>query len=320
MAVYTQISTESLEDFIKGYDIGPLISHKAIVEGVENTNYFVRTQNGPCILTLYEKRVDPEDIPFFLSLMAHLAQKETLCPFPIPNRQGELSGTLANRPAALFSFLDGMSVCVPQTEHCAALGRLLARFHNDAADFEGKRRNTLSVQDWPSLFRKCGSNPNQICSNLSDEINHELVYLKQQWPQDLPVGIIHADLFPDNVFFIGKNIVGLIDFCFACNDILAYDIAICINAWCFENNETLNFEKSRSLLEAYAQIRPLGADEKRALPLLMRGAALRFMLTRLFDWIHKTDNVYVTHKDPDEYLKKLRFLRNTDKIHNNRFI
>ncbi len=307
MAVYTEVTDEELQDFIGTYDVGRLLSFKGIAEGVENSNFLVHTDKASYILTLYEKRVDPDDLPYFLNLLQHLAGKGLSCPTPVPSRDGKLLGTLAGRPAALVTFLEGMWVKRPRVEHCAGLGRAMAELHLDGQDYEGFRTNALNVAGWRPLFEQCGDRSDTVHPGLGDEITRELAHLEATWPSDLPHGVIHADLFPDNVFFLGNELSGLIDFYFACNDAFAYDIAICLNAWCFEIDLSFNVTKARALLKGYTSVRQLDSNEYDALPTLCRGAALRFLLTRLYDWLSVPEGALVTPKNPLEYLKKLKF-------------
>ncbi len=309
MAVYTEVSDDDLAGFVAGYDVGHLTSFKGIAEGVENTNYLVQTDRGRFILTLYEKRVDPGDLPFFLGLLDHLAARGIPCPTPLRDRSGAMLRELAGRPAALVSFLDGMWVRRPGVAHCRALGTALARLHLAARDYEGQRENALTVPAWRALIDACGDRLEEIEPGLAGELDGELETFERAWPSSLPRGIVHADLFPDNVFFLGEKLVGLIDFYFACTDCLAYDIAICLNAWCFEADGAFNVTKARALLEAYGRIRPLTEEEFEALPLLARGAAMRFLATRAYDWLNTPANAFVSRKDPMEYVRRLRFHR-----------
>jgi homoserine kinase type II len=306
MAVYTEVSGEELEEFVAQYEIGRVASFKGIAEGVENSNFLVHTSTGHYILTLYEKRVAAGDVPFFLALMEHLAARGITCPQPVKNRRGETLGMLCARPAAVVTFLDGMWIRRPDTRHCAAVGEALAQLHLAGADFARKRKNALSVDGWRALYQQAAARADSVQPGLSDTIARELAHLEQAWPHNLPQGVIHADLFPDNVFFLGEKLSGLIDFYFACTDTLAYDVAICLNAWCFEPDHSYNVTKGRDLLEAYRRVRPLSAAELDALPLLARGAALRFLLTRLVDWLETPAGALVRPKNPLEYFRKLR--------------
>lgn len=307
MAVYTDVSDDELTDFIKTYDIGEVLSAKGIAEGVENSNYLLHTTQGFFILTLYEKRVREEDLPFFIGLMQHLAQKGLTCPQPVPMRDGSMLSTLAGRKAAIVTFLDGMGVKRPTAPHCLAVGEALARLHAAGADFAGQRPNALSVKGWRPLFTQAGLRANEVLPDLHAMTAEVLDALEKEWPSDLPSGVIHADLFPDNVFFIGERLSGLIDFYFACHDAWAYDLAICLNAWCFEQDGSYNLTKGQAMLAGYQAQRPLQQREKEALPILCRGAALRFMLTRLVDWLNVPAGALVRPKDPLEYFRKLRF-------------
>ena len=307
MAVYTQVADDDLAAFLGAYDIGALVSYKGIAEGVENSNYFLQTERGSFILTLYEKRVDPADLPFFLGLMDHLAAQDIACPTPIHARDGEALRTLAGRPAAIISFLQGVSPRRVDIRHCAPLGRALAQMHLAADGFAMDRPNALSLAGWRPLFERCGPRAHEVQNGLAGEIELELEILEANWPAGLPTGVIHADLFPDNVFFLGDRVSGVIDFYFACNDFLAYDLAICINAWCFEKDGSFNVTKARHMLNAYRAVRPFSAAELAAIPVLLRGGALRFLLTRLHDWLFHPEGALVTPHNPLEYYRKLRF-------------
>jgi homoserine kinase type II len=311
MAVYTEVSDAELEAFLAEYDIGQADSFKGIAEGVENTNYVLTTDRGQYMVTLYEKRVDPKDLPFFLGLMDHLAERGINCPRTIHGRDGNALRTLAGKPAAITSFLHGMWPRRIAVKHCAPVGEALAQFHLAGQDFALKRPNALSVAGWRPLFEGCRGH---IDDALEQELKAELDFFEANWPTDLPTGVIHADLFNDNVFFLNDRLSGVIDFYFACNDFLAYDVAICLNAWCFEPDNAFNATKARALLQAYGQVRPLGEEEKRRLPMLARGSALRFLLTRLYDWVHTPKDALVKRKDPNEYLLKLRFHRGTTSL------
>lgn len=307
MAVYTDVADGDLYDFLQAYDLGALLSFKGIAEGVENSNFLVRTEAGTFILTLYEKRVAEADLPFFLGLMEHLAARGISCPLPVRGRDGAPLRRLAGRPAALISFLEGLWVRRPSLQHCTALGQALAGMHEAGRDFPRSRPNALSLAAWPGLFEMSRERADSVQPGLAATVAAELGELRSCWPDGLPAGIIHADLFPDNVFFLKERLSGLIDFYFACNDVLAYDVAVCLNAWCFEADRSYNVTKGRALLQAYESVRPLAPAERDALNVLARGAALRFLLTRLYDWLTVPAGALVTPKDPLEYLRKLRF-------------
>ena len=309
MAVYTDITEDELSEFLKDYDVGTLLSYKGIAEGVENSNFLLHTTVGSFILTLYEKRVDRADLPFFLGLMQHLAARGLNCPLPIERRTGGMLGELAGRPAAMISFLEGMWLRRPKANHCHEVGAALARMHLAGRDFDLSRANALSVSGWRPLWNLSRERADEIETGLVREIDAELDHLESRWPVGLPSGVIHADLFPDNVFFLGDRVSGLIDFYFACNDLFAYDVSICLNAWCFEKDASYNVTKGMALLDGYDSVRPLSAAERDALPLLARGSALRFFLTRLHDWLTTPPGALVVKKDPLEYWRRLKLHR-----------
>ena len=314
MAVYTEVTDDALNDFLSAYDLGQLLSFKGIAEGVENSNFLLHTEFGFFILTLYEKRVAESDIPFFLALLDHLASSGLNCPRPVSNRAGTSLGRLAGRPAALVTFLDGVWIKQPKAHHCRALGVALARLHEAGATFPLSRPNSLSVPAWPRLFAQASSRADEVAPGLAVETERDLAWLAANWPVDLPNGVIHADLFPDNVFFIGDELTGLIDFYFACTDSFAYDLSICLNAWCFDEAGALDGRKARALMDGYMAVRPLRPDEIAAFPVLARGSALRFMLTRLVDWLNVPPGALVRPKDPLEYLAKVRFHRTVSDV------
>ena len=309
MAVYTEISDDELTTFVAGYDIGHVVSFKGIAEGVENSNYLLQTDRANFILTIYEKRVAEKDLPFFLGLMDHLADRTFPCPTPIHGRDGDALRRLAGKPAAIVSFVEGLWVRRPTPDHCAQLGTALGMMHVAGEGFSQQRANALTVADWRPLFDRCKAGADTVEAGLADSISHELTELEQAWPRALPSGVIHADLFPDNVLFLDNKLSGFIDFYFACNDFLAYDIAVCLNAWCFEADGAFNITKAKALLTAYRRQRPIADEELAALPLLARGAALRFLLTRLYDWLNQVPGALVQPKDPLEYWRKLQFHR-----------
>lgn len=309
MAVYTDIAEDDLKWFLTEYDAGTLLSYKGIAEGVENSNFLLHTSKAPLILTLYEKRVEKSDLPFFLGLMQHLSAGGLSCPLPLPRKDGALLGTLSGRPAALISFLEGMWLRKPEAKHCREVGKALAQMHVAGEGFALTRPNALSLEGWQTLWDKSEARADEVEPGLQNEIRSDLNFLQAYWPKDLPDGVIHADLFPDNVFFLGDELSGLIDFYFACNDLLAYDVSICLNAWCFEKDGAYNITKGMQMLEGYQSVRPLSEAEIKALPVLSRGSALRFFLTRLYDWLTTPEGAMVTKKDPLEYLRKLRFHR-----------
>ena len=307
MAVYTEVTDEALDGFLALYDLGRVTSFKGIAEGVENSNFLLRTEAGQFILTLYERRVREADLPFFIGLMEHLAARGVTCPEPVRARNGQALGRLAGRAAAIVTFLDGVWIRRPQARHCAAVGAALARMHQAGADFALRRANALSIEGWPALVATARDRADQVAPGLAREMTAELAALQSIWPKDLPSGVIHADLFPDNVFFLGDELSGLIDFYFACDDAFAYDLGVCLNAWCFEPDGAFNVSKGMAMIAGYERLRPLAPPEVAALPILARGSALRFMLTRLVDWLDVPPGAKVVPKNPLEYLAKLRF-------------
>jgi homoserine kinase type II len=309
MAVYTDVPDDELRVFVGEYDIGEVVSCKGIAEGVENSNFLLRTDAGTFILTLYEKRVAPRDLPFFIGLMEHLASAGIACPTPVHGRDGIALRVLCGRPAAIVTFLDGMWPRRIKPFHCAALGGAMAALHRASTSFAMSRPNTLSLAGWRELFEACRGRADEVSPGLAAELAGEIDGLEAAWPRDLPSGVIHADLFPDNVFFRSEAVSGIIDFYFACTDFFAYDVAICLNAWCFEADFSFNVTKARLLLSSYRAARPFSATEMAALPLLARGSALRFLLTRLYDRLNHPPGAMVRPKDPLEYLHKLRFHR-----------
>ncbi|MFP6750023.1 MAG: homoserine kinase [Alphaproteobacteria bacterium] len=307
MAVYTEIDDEDLRRFVAEYDIGAVTGLKGIAEGVENTNYLLQTDRGTYILTIYEKRVDPKDLPFFLGLLDHLSNRGVPCPPTIHGRDGKALRRVAGKPAAVQTYLPGIWPKRPGAAHCGEVGAALARMHLAGRDYPHARHNALSIDGWAELVEATAGRADDVAVGLGDEIAREFEYLSGHWPIGLPTGVIHADLFPDNVFFMDDKLTGLIDFYFACTDALAYDLAICLNAWCFERSGEFNITKARRLLSAYRAVRPVNEAELAALPLLARGSALRFLLTRLYDWLNQVDGAMVKPKDPLEFLHKMRF-------------
>jgi homoserine kinase type II len=307
MAVYTEVSDEALTGFLTDYDIGTAVAFRGIAEGVENSNFSLRTTAGDFILTLYEKRVDPQELPWFLGLIEHLSQRGLECPQPVRGRDGEALRQLAGRHAAITTFLPGVWPRRVRVPHCGPVGTELARLHLAGATYAPRRMNALGPHSWQRLLDRSRARANEVQPGLVEELDAALRHILLSWPANLPVGHIHADLFPDNVFFLDDRVSGLIDFYFAATDLLAYDVAVCLNAWCFEADFSFNVTKGRALLSGYNAIRPLTQTEQDALPVLCQGAAIRFLLTRLYDWLNTPPGALVTRKDPLEYLRRLRF-------------
>lgn len=312
MAVYTRIDKNLLVLFLKNYDLGSLISFTAIQEGVENTNYKIITTSGSYILTIFEKRVEEKDLPFFIELKKHLVKKKFLCPQPISNKKNIFINILKNKPCLITSFLKGKKINFIKANHCIQLGKQLAIMHNNTSDFKPSRKNSLSQKKWRKLFNNFQHKKNTNYNNLFNYINTELDFLDNQWPIKLPSGVIHADIFQDNVFFNNDVFSGIIDFYFACNDYFSYELAICINAWCFNKENEFQINNFTAFINSYQKIRKLTLSEKIALPILLRGAAMRFLLTRLNDIIFHSSEAYVEPKDPMEYFHILQFHQNNN--------
>ena len=307
MAVYTEVTDEALAAFLAEYDIGSMVAFRGIAEGVENSNFSLRTTSGDYILTLYERRVDPAELPWFLGLMEHLAKRGIVCPLPVQGRDGVALRLLCGRNAAITTFLPGVWPRRVRPEHCAPVGAALAALHVAGRDYAPTRQNALGPGGWTPLLERSRSRADEVQDGLAEELEGALTGILAAWPRELPTGHIHADLFPDNVFFLDGRLSGLIDFYFAATDILAYDVAVCLNAWCFESDFSFNVTKARAMLRAYDATRGLSDAERAALPVLCRGAAIRFLLTRLYDWLNTPAGALVTRKDPLEYWRRLRF-------------
>jgi homoserine kinase type II len=307
MAVYTEVTDDALAAFLSEYDLGTMVAFRGIAEGVENSNYSLRTTTGDYILTLYEKRVDPAELPWFLGLMEHLARRGIVCPLPVHGRDGVALRYLCGRHAAITTFLPGVWPRRVRVEHCGPLGTALASLHVAGTGYAPTRPNALGPAGWGPLLERSRGRADELQPGLEAELAAAVACVLAAWPSGLPIGHIHADLFPDNVFFLDGRLSGLIDFYFAATDILAYDVAVCLNAWCFEQDFSFNVTKARAMLSGYVATRSLSAEERAALPVLCQGAALRFLLTRLFDWLNTQPGALVTRKDPLEYLRRLRF-------------
>ncbi|MGC6471492.1 MAG: homoserine kinase [Parvibaculales bacterium] len=307
MAVYTTIDNQDLAGLLDDYDIGAATDLKGIAEGVENSNFILTTETGKFILTIYEKRVKRDDLPFFLELKTHLNARGFPCPLPIARTDGGLISSVKGQPAAIISFLPGSSMRRPQSDHCFAFGKAMAELHLAGESFGQQRKNDLSLPVWQDMFDALRDECDGVFPNLKETLGGHLDHLRENWPDALPEGVIHADLFIDNVFFVNEHLSGVIDFYFACTDMLAYDIAIALNAWCFEADVNFNITKAKAILDGYQTVRPLSTDEINALPVLARGAAVRFLLTRLHDWLHQDPDALVRPKNPVDYLRRLRF-------------
>lgn len=311
MAVYTALTQEEIGQFIGRYDVGDFVSAEGITEGVENTNYLIETRQNRYILTLFEQRTRPEDLPYFVHLMQWFSARGIPCPLPVARKDGGVLAALKEKPAMLATFLEGQGVTSIRNEHLPQLGTLAANMHIAGMDFPHQRENVLSLSGWGSLVERIDGAADNIDPGLNDLIAEEYRYISEHWPSGLPSGPIHADLFPDNIFFQrlrgSPKLSGVIDFYFSCNDMWAYDLAVCVNAWCFDDRHRFLPERVQALLAAYNDIRPMSDEEGRAMPVLLRGAALRFLLTRVFDWVNTPPSAHVVKKDPMEYVEKLKF-------------
>jgi homoserine kinase type II len=319
MAVYTKLEHQEVRQFLEQYNINNFKDYKGITEGVENTNYLIKTSEQDYILTIYEKRVDENDLPFFIKLLSYLSENRFPCPKPIANKNNEKINRIKNKNAALVTFLNGQSKNKITSEECFEIGKITAQLHKITKKFDINRKNNLSIENWESIFEKTIKQKIDLDESIIKKTKNYLNFLKDKWPKNLPQGIIHADLFPDNIFFRNNKVSGIIDFYFACNDFFAYEIAICINSLCFDNNSTFNMTKAKNLIDGYTSIKTLSEDEKKYLPILSMGAAMRFFLTRLYDFYHTDNKADVKIKDPFEYFKKIEF-HSTIKNFNEYFI
>ena len=313
MAVYTKIEKEEINKILLNYKLGKLKRFEGIKEGIENTNYSLETEKCKYILTIYERRVKENDLPFFSNLMVELSKNGFICPKPIPNKDNDYISNLNNKKFMIVSFLDGKSKSNLSPLECKIVGGQIARLHQITKNFTFKRKNDLSVRSWRNIFSQVKDKCNKIHPELPKLIEANLINIEKEWPKNLPSGIIHADLFSDNIFFKNNKFSGFIDFYFSCNDFYAFEIAICFNALCFDGvkqNLSFNVTKATKLMEGYNEVRKISKDEKVAIKVLSQGAALRFLLTRVFDYINTVDNAVVKIKDPEEYLKRLEFHKN----------
>ena len=315
MAVYTKLSESKLKEFFLKYNLGKLLNYSEIKEGIENTNYFIQTEKGKFILTLYEKRVEEKDLPFFISLMKNLFDKKFPSPKPIINKNGNYISEISKKKAAVVSFLDGDAKKILNPNDCYEVGIHTAKLHMITKNLTGKRENKLSINSWRKIYNKVKNDCIKIHPDLPRIIEKNLDIIEKKWPKNIPSGIIHADLFPDNIFFKGKKLSGIIDYYFSCYDFYAFEIAICLNALCFEGkNENLSFNvtKAKKFIDGYSSIKKLNEEEKISLKVLCQGAAIRFLLTRVFDYLNLTEGAIVKIKDPVEYLKRLEFHDNVE--------
>ena len=313
MAVYTKIEKEEINKILLNYKLGKLKRFEGIKEGIENTNYSIETEKGKYILTIYERRVKETDLPFFSNLMFELSKNGFNCPKPILNKDNNYISDFNSKKLMIVSFLDGKSKSNLSPFECKIVGNQIAKLHRITKNFKFIRKNDLSVRSWRSIFSQVKDKCNKIHPELPKLIEANLINIEKEWPKNLPSGIIHADLFSDNIFFKNNKFSGFIDFYFSCNDFYAFEIAVCFNALCFDGvkqNLSFNVTKATKLMEGYNEVRKISKDEKIAIKVLSQGAALRFLLTRVFDYLNKVDDAVVKIKDPEEYLKRLEFHKN----------
>jgi len=309
MAIYTKISSKDILSIEKNYNLGKIIHFKGIKKGIENTNYLLKTKNKKFILTLFEKRVQKKDLPFFMNLMDKLSKYKINCPKPQKNKRGSFLIKIKNKTASIVSFVEGKDKLKLSPKNCYEIGKNIAKFHKASKKIKLYRKNSLSLKDWPKLLNKIGNKSKIISTNLNSLMKNSFLQIKNKWPKNLPYGIIHADLFIDNIFFKKNKFHGYIDFYFACNDFLMYEIAICINALCFDkkNNKFIfNKKKSTNLIKGYSKIRKFSINEKKSLNILCKGAALRYLLTRTYDYLNTPKNAIIKIKNPREYIQKLK--------------
>jgi len=309
MAIYTKISSKNIRSIEKKYNLGKIIHFKGIKKGIENTNYLLKTKNKRFILTLFEKRVQKKDLPFFMNLMDKLSKYKINCPKPQRNKKGSFLIKIKNKTGSIVSFVEGKDKLKLNPKNCYEIGKNIAKLHRASKKIKLYRKNSLSLKEWPKLLNKIGNKSKIISPNLNDLMKNSFLKIKNKWPKNLPYGIIHADLFIDNIFFKKNKFHGYIDFYFACNDFLMYEIAICINALCFDkkNNKFIfNKKKSTNLIRGYSKIRKFSIKEKKSLNVLCRGAALRYLLTRTYDYLNTPKNAVIKIKNPREYIQKLK--------------
>ena len=314
MAVFTKISRKEIELYLKNYSIGNLISYEEILEGIENTNYKINTDKNKYILTIFEKRVQPEDLPFFMSLQKELVAKGFDCPTPIENNSSSIINNLKNKNAVIISFLEGEKINKILPQHCYEVGSIISQFTNITKLSKLSRSNSMGYDAWVNIYKKCKKTNDQHHTEYLEVLDKELSFLKKNWPNNLPKALIHADLFKDNIFFTENKISGVIDFYFSCNDYIAYELALTINAWCFDEDGNFNIEKYKSLLMGFNKNASLNNDEKDSMNTLLRGAAVRILITRLHDKIFHPNDALVIPKEPKEYLDILKWHQNNKGI------
>ena len=314
MAVFTKLEKKEIEDFIQEYSIGNLISFEGIIKGTENTNYKIITTKNKYILTIFEKRVQPEDLPFFMNLQHELAANDFNCPLPIKNNKKSIINKFKEKNAVIISFLQGENLTNVMPEHCYELGLKIAKFTNITKNLNLSRPNSLGYETWVSIYDNFKNINNDSYEEYFEILSKELIFLKNNWPINLPTAIIHADLFIDNILFIKNKISGIIDYYFSCNDFIAYELALTINAWCFNKDLSFNYKNYNSLMMGFNNISSLNIEEKASMNVLLRGAAVRILVTRLHDKIFHPDDALVKLKDPKEYLNILKWHQQNNQI------
>lgn len=314
MAVFTKLEKNEIEDFLKDYSIGNLISFEGIIKGTENTNYKIITSKNKYILTILEKRVQPEDLPFFMDLQNELAAHGFDCPLPVKNNKKSIINKLKDKNAVIITFLQGENLTNVMPEHCHELGLKIAQFTNITKNLNLSRPNSVGYKTWVSIYENFKNIDNESYQEYFQILSNELIFLKNNWPINLPTAIIHADLFIDNILFIKNKISGIIDFYFSCNDFIAYELALTINAWCFNDDLTFNYKNYNSLMMGFENISSLNIEEKASMNVLLRGAAVRILVTRLYDKIFHPDDALVKLKDPKEYLNILKWHQQNTQI------
>ena len=315
MAVFTKLNRKEIEEFIYFYNIGKLEQYEEIIEGIENTNYKIFCEGKPYVLTIFEKRVKEDELPFFMNLKLYLNNNNFKCPEPIKNKEGKMLNSIKNKKAVIISFIDGKKINIPNLKECGELGKMIGNLHNLTRNFNQKRENSLDIKEWKNLYIKCKKNNNKQFEKLLNDLDNEINFIEKSWPLNLPSGIIHADLFKDNIFFKDEKITGVIDFYFSCYHFFLYDISIAVNDWCFEENGNMfNFELFNFIIEGYNSKRKLTIEEINEFNIILRAAAVRILITRLHDYIFHPKNVTLVKKDPNEYYNILKWHQNNKNL------
>ena len=313
MAVYTKINNKDISSLSKKFNLGKIIKFQGIKQGIENTNYLLKTNNKKYILTIFEKRVQKKDLPFFMKLMDKFNQQKINCPKPLKDKNDKYLTLIKNKAACIVTFLKGKDKKNLNNKNCYDVGKNIGTLHKASNKIKLYRKNSMSINNLDSLLKSIKFKYKTIAPNLESVLKINLEEIKKKWPKNIPKGIIHGDLFIDNIFFNKNKFAGFIDFYFSCNDYFMYEIAIGINALCFDNKKNkfiLNNQKVKSLIKGYQSVKKISLKEKNALNILCRGAALRYLLTRIYDYFNTPKTALINIKDPKEYFQKLI-------IHNN---